>query len=334
MRAFNIVSDIDLKLMRPGQTLAGLSAAALASIDPILECTQPDVVLVQGDTTTAMLTALAAFYRRIQVGHVEAGLRTGNLNRPFPEELNRRIISCLATWHFAPTWEAAAALRREGVPMESVHVTGNTVIDALIEIAKRPAPAGIPPFPGPGRRLVLVTAHRRESFGEPFLQLCEALKDIATSTDGIDVVYPVHLNPNVHEVVHRSLSGCRQVHLIPPLEYDAFVHLMRRATLILTDSGGIQEEAPVFGVPVLVMREETERSEAIAAGVAKLVGTDRSRIVAAAIGLLTDERALQDMRHGVSLFGDGRAAERIVQVLLDGASFTAETQPIGWGRSA
>jgi UDP-N-acetylglucosamine 2-epimerase (non-hydrolysing) len=325
LRTFDLVPDIDLDLMRPGQTLAGLSGAALAAIDSIHESTRPEAVLVQGDTTTAMSTALAAFYRRIPVGHVEAGLRTENLDRPFPEEMNRRVIGCLATWHFAPTRAAAAALQREGVPEDMIHVTGNTVIDALIEIAKRPAPAGVPPFPDPGRRLVLVTAHRRESFGEQFVQLCQAVKDIAAAAADIDLVYPVHLNPNVQEPVHRTLSGCRQIHLIPPLEYEAFVHLMRRATLILTDSGGIQEEAPALGVPVLVMREETERPEAVAAGVAKLVGTDRSRILNETLRLLTDETARQEMCKRASPFGDGRAAERIVQVLLDGVAFTAES---------
>jgi UDP-N-acetylglucosamine 2-epimerase len=291
-------------------------------LDEAMNDAQPDAVLVQGDTTTAMVAALAAFYRKIPVGHVEAGLRTGDVYRPFPEEINRRIISCLATWNFAPTQTAVRALRASGAAEATIHLTGNTVIDALLDVTGRPeGPGEAPAYPSEGHRLVLVTAHRRESFGKPFEDLSLALRELSERVGDIEIVYPVHLNPNVQEPVRRILGGAARVRLIEPLGYLEFARLMKRATLILTDSGGIQEEAPALGIPVLVMREETERPEAIEAGVARLVGTDPERIVSEAQTLLNDPSAWKAMSRGASPFGDGRAAKRIAGILLDGEAF-------------
>jgi UDP-N-acetylglucosamine 2-epimerase (non-hydrolysing) len=273
------------------------------------------VVLVQGDTTTVMVTALAAFYRRIPVGHVEAGLRTRDRYNPFPEEINRRMAGVLATYHFAPTERAAAALRAEQVPAQGIFVTGNTVVDALLMTVRRPAQLDLG-FSLDGRQMILVTAHRRESFGAPFESLCLALRHLSERNAGVEIVYPVHLNPNVRDPVGRILAGQPHIHLLEPLRYEEFVHLMAQAYLILTDSGGIQEEAPVLGKPTLVMRETTERAEAVEAGTARLVGTDHHRIVAEAERLLKDEGAYRAMAQADSPFGDGRAAERIVGILL------------------
>ena len=303
--------------MRAGQHLEDLTAGALLEFGRLLERRAPEAVLVQGDTTTAMACALAAYYRQIPVGHVEAGLRTGDRYRPFPEEINRRIITQIATWNFAPTERAAQVLRAEGMPAHSIFVTGNTVIDALLDTLRRaPAPEWSAPGPAAGRRLVLVTAHRRESFGLPFERLCGALAAIARDNPDVDVVYPVHLNPNVQAPVRRILGAAPRVSLIEPVGYPEFCRLMERATLILTDSGGIQEEAPSLGVPVLVLRSETERPEAVEAGVALLVGTEPSLIVAEANRLLRDESARRSMARSVSPFGDGNAAERIAAILL------------------
>ncbi len=315
---FGIAPDADLDLMRPDQTLAGLTARAVAGIDAWLADARPDLVLVQGDTTTVFCAALAAFYRGIPVGHVEAGLRTGNLHSPFPEEANRVLTSRLADLHFAPTAGARDHLLREGVPAERIFVTGNTVIDALhlvIEQVRRDPP----PVPGLDERelrgdrpLVLVTGHRRENFGPGFQRVCRALTRLADAFPDHLFVYPVHLNPNVQRPVHAILSGRDNVLLIDPLPYLPFVRLMDRATLILTDSGGVQEEAPGLGKPVLVTRETTERPEAVTAGTVKLVGTDEERIVAEATRLLTDPEAYAAMARAVNPYGDGKATGRIV----------------------
>jgi UDP-N-acetylglucosamine 2-epimerase (non-hydrolysing) len=273
------------------------------------------VVLVQGDTTTVMITALAAFYQRIPVGHVEAGLRTQDRYNPFPEEINRRLAGVLATYHFAPTARAAAALRDEQVPESNIFVTGNTVVDALLMTVERPVRLELD-FNPDGHQLILVTAHRRESFGAPFESLCLALRDLAQRHAEVEIVYPVHLNPNVRRPVERILAQQPRVHLLEPLRYEQFVHLMAHAYLILTDSGGIQEEAPVLGKPTLVMRETTERPEAVEAGTTRLVGTDRRRIVEEAERLLHDRESYRSMAQAGSPFGDGRAAERIVSILL------------------
>ena len=315
LRWFQIEPDYDLDLMRPNQHLAEFAGRALMAVSKILQEVRPDVVLVQGDTSTAMIAALAAFYQRIPVGHVEAGLRTGDRYNPFPEEINRRLASVLATYHFAPTERAVTTLRAEQMPEENIFITGNTVVDAVLMTIQRPVNLDLG-FSLDGRQLILVTAHRRESFGAPFESLCLALRDLVQHNPNVEIVYPVHLNPNVRDPVGRILAEQPRIHLLEPLRYEQFVHLMAQAYLILTDSGGIQEEAPVLGKPTLVMRETTERPEAIEAGTARLVGTDRHFIVAEAERLLSDEEMYCSMARAGSPFGDGRAAERIINILL------------------
>ncbi len=317
---FGIRPDFDLRLMQPDQSLASLTARLLTSLDRVVGEVQPDWVLAQGDTTTALASALVAYYHKRKFGHVEAGLRTGDKYHPFPEEINRRIADVIADAHFAPTERARLALLSEGIPDERIHVTGNTVVDAVQEISARPydwrnGPLGALPS---DRRLVLITAHRRESFGEPFREICLAIQDLARAfaADDVHFVYPVHLNPNVQQPVRDILSGMSNVHLLPPLDYLASVHLMKRSELILTDSGGIQEEAPGLGVPVLVMRETTERPEGIEAGVARLVGTRRPRIVAEAERLLRDPAARANLTTRGNPYGDGQAAARITSILM------------------
>jgi len=322
LELFHLVPDDDLDLMRAGQSLAGLSARALEALDDVLQREPPDIVLVHGDTTTSFIAGLAAFYRRIPVGHVEAGLRTGNLYAPWPEEFNRRVTGIVAQLHFAPTQRAADALRGENVPAGRITITGNTVIDALKLVSRRlddePAlaarqAAGLPAL-DPARRLILVTGHRRENFGDGFEQICAALAELADRPD-VQIVYPVHLNPNVQAPVHALLSGRSNVHLIAPQDYLPFVWLLKQSHLVLTDSGGLQEEAPVLGKPVLVMRETTERPEAIEAGTAVLVGADAPRIVAAVHALLDDEAAYSRMAHAHNPYGDGTAALQICAAL-------------------
>ena len=309
---FGLEADFDLDVMVSNQSLAALSSRILAKLDAVLEDRIPDLVLVQGDTTSVFVGALAAFYRRIPVGHVEAGLRTHTIDRPFPEEFNRIVTSLVSAIHFAPTEGARANLLREGARPDRVHVTGNTVIDALLAVAERPTPCAFPVVPG--RRLILVTAHRREHFGAPIREICRAIAELHARFPDTEFVYPVHPNPNIQEPVQASLAQLERVHLIPPADYDSLVALMKRATLILTDSGGIQEEAPALGKPVLVMRDETERLEALAAGVARLVGANARRIVDEAATLLTDAAAHAAMARGGSPYGDGRAAQRIAEL--------------------
>jgi len=317
---FDIQPDYDLDIMRPDQALSELTAALFTDLDPVLQDAQPDWVLVQGDTTTVMAAALLAYYHQMRVGHVEAGLRTGDKWQPFPEEVNRRIAGAIADLHFAPTTQARENLMHEGVPSERVIVTGNPVIDALQTIAARPyefesGPLADIPW---NRRVILVTAHRRENFGQPLEDIFSAMRCIAENyAEQVHFVYPVHLNPNVHHPAHRALGGIPNITLLEPLDYLHMVHLMKRAYLILTDSGGIQEEAPAFGVPVLVMRRVTERPEAIEAGTARLVGTDPERIVLEISRLLDDERVYTGMARAINPFGDGHASERIVQALLE-----------------
>ncbi len=314
---FRIVPDIDLDLMEENQTLAGLTANAMLRLTAVLEDVRPDVVLVQGDTTTAMIAALASFYQQVPVGHVEAGLRTRDRYRPFPEEINRHLIGVLATFHFAPTMTAVDALRAEGVAAESIYLTGNPVIDALQWTVQQPYPLDLG-FPlDDEHKLILVTAHRRESFGLAFECICQALVEIVRRNPGVRLVYPVHLNPNVQAPVRRILAGQDRIHLLSPMDYAPFAHLMARSYLVLTDSGGIQEEAPALGKPVLVLRQVTERPEAVETGTVKLVGTDREVIVREAERLLHDPVAYARMATAVSPYGDGHAAGRIVQVLLD-----------------
>ncbi|MCC6906195.1 MAG: UDP-N-acetylglucosamine 2-epimerase (non-hydrolyzing), partial [Anaerolineae bacterium] len=304
--------------MQPNQTLAGLTARALTGISDVIEHTRPDVVLSQGDTTTAMVAAMAAFYQRIPAGHVEAGLRTNDIYNPFPEEVNRRLISVMARYHFAPTTTAEKALLAEGVAPETISITGNTVIDALqwTVAKKHPLTLNIP-LDRRGERLILVTAHRRESFGTAFESMCRALRQIAEENPDVRLVYPVHLNPNVQEPVRRILGGLDRVHLIEPLAYPDFAHLMNRSTFLITDSGGLQEEAPALGKPVLVMRRTTERPEAVEAGTARLVGTEQEAIVSAANELLHNPEAYRAMATAISPFGDGHASDRIATILLN-----------------
>ena len=321
---FQITPDLDLNLMRPDQNLAELTANIFANLDPVLRQLKPDWMLVQGDTTTVMAASLLGYYNRIHVGHVEAGLRTGDRWQPFPEELNRRVASVAADLHLAPTEHSRQNLLREGVPDWRIAVTGNPVIDALNEISKRPAPPEIQVLlaekgihPG-GRKLILVTAHRRENFGQPIEDICAALRILSEKyADSVHLVYPVHLNPNIQAPVHRLLDGAANITLLPPLDYLPLVHLERSAYLVLTDSGGIQEEATGLGVPALVMRQTTERPEGVEAGVLKLVGTQPGTIVAETSRLLDDEQAYQAMAHAANPFGDGHAAEHIVKALLD-----------------
>ncbi len=322
---FQIEPDYDLDLMRPNQGLAEFASRALVTISTLLQKVQPDVVLVQGDTTTAMIAALAAFYQHTPVGHIEAGLRTNNRYDPFPEEINRRIAGALTTFHFAPTLRAADALRVEQVTEENIFITGNTVVDALLMTVRRPVKLELG-FNLDGQRLILVTAHRRESFGAPFESICLALTDLSQRNADLEIIYPVHLNPNVQNPARRILAGQPRVHLLEPMRYEQFVHLMAKAYLILTDSGGIQEEAPVLAKPVLVMRETTERPEATEAGTARLVGTDRQRIVWEAERVLSDEEQYRAMAQAGSPFGDGHAAERIVNVLIGRTRFREEQE--------
>ena len=323
LELFGIVPDYDLNVMEGDQTPAQVAAAVLARLEPVLQAVGPDWVLVQGDTTTAAAASLAAFYARARVGHVEAGLRTHDKWQPFPEEINRRVAGVVADLHFAPTERARQNLLREGVPEERILVTGNPVIDALQWVAAQPLADGELGFDrqlleGDGR-LILVTAHRRENLGAPLENICLALGDLAERYAGrLRIVYPVHLNPNVWEPVHRLLGGLPNITLTPPLDYLPLVHLLKRAHLVLTDSGGIQEEAPGLGKPVLVLREVTERPEAVEAGTVRLVGTDRARVVAETVRLLEDEEAYARMARAVNPYGDGKAAGRIVGGLVGG----------------
>jgi UDP-N-acetylglucosamine 2-epimerase (non-hydrolysing) len=300
--------DLDLGLMRPEQTLNGLASSAIAAMDQVLVDERPEWMLVQGDTTTALAAALAAFHRGVRVGHVEAGLRTGDLARPFPEEANRRLIDVLASALFAPTEGAGRALLAEGCPADRMFVVGNTVVDALQGIAQ--GPAEIPAHPE-----VLVTVHRRESFGDPLREIFAALRELAESSPDTRWIYPVHRNPNVRGPAFELLSGVANLELHDPFDYAELVRRLRRCRFVLTDSGGIQEEAPAFGKPVLVLRETTERPEGIEAGVARLVGTERRRIVLEARRLLTSEESYRAMARAVNPYGDGRSALRIAAIL-------------------
>lgn len=312
---FKIEPDIDLDIMRPNQALATLTARLLCDLDHVLKAENPDAVLAQGDTTTVMAASLACFYHKIPFGHIEAGLRTGDLGSPFPEEMNRIMAGKLAKWHFAPTESARQNLFREGITETDVFVTGNTVIDALLSAAElEPA---LPFAFDAAKRLILVTAHRRENFGESLERICQAVLTVARRNPDVHVVYPVHPNPNVRDKAYGILSNHPRITLCEPLEYLPFVQVMKHAYLILTDSGGVQEEAPALGKPVLILREETERAEAVDEGVAKLVGSSYERIVGEAQHLLDSEAAYEEMARGFSPYGDGKAAGRITRVLRE-----------------
>jgi len=325
LELFELRVDHDLNLMKPGQTLSGLTAAILEGMTDVLRAARPEYVLVHGDTTTSTTAALAAFYQQVPVGHVEAGLRTHNPLSPWPEEMNRQLTGRLASLHFAPTKLAKTNLLNEGIPAETIEITGNTVIDALLSVDQRLREdrelerQALAPFEflDDSRRLILVTGHRRESFGGGFKRICEALSRIAGRAD-VQLVYPVHMNPNVEGPVREILGGCSNIHLVSPQPYLPFVALMRRSAIILTDSGGIQEEAPSLGKPVLVMRDNTERPEAVDAGTVRVVGTDVQRIVDEVGNLLDHRERYLEMSEAHNPYGDGQAAPRIVDRLVSG----------------
>ena len=318
LAAFHVTPDYDLDVMQPGQTLAQSTARILSQLEPVLAAERPGMVLVQGDTTTTLSGALAAFYQHIAVGHVEAGLRTGDLEQPFPEEMNRVVTTRLAALHFAPTALAAGRLAAEGVAAERIFVTGNSGIDAVLLVRDALASGAVAQASWPQldatKKLIVVTAHRRESFGGGFERICAALARLARRDD-VQIAYPVHRNPNVLEPVHRLLGGQPNILLLEPLDYVPFVDLMQRATLILTDSGGIQEEGPSLGKPILVLREKTERPEAVLAGTVKLVGTDEEKIVSEAVRLLDHEEERQRMSRVHNPYGDGHASRRIADAI-------------------
>jgi UDP-N-acetylglucosamine 2-epimerase (non-hydrolysing) len=319
LQVFGLRPDYDLGVMKAGQNLTEVTAACLTGLERILRQERPDVVLVQGDTTTTFAASLAAYYQHIPIGHIEAGLRTGKKYDPFPEEVNRRLTTHLSDFHFAPTDVARNNLLVEGVSPESILVTGNTVIDALLlvkaRLAEDPSLAAHRLGPSDGLRIILVTAHRRESFGQPFRQICKAIRAIAEKRRDVLIIYPVHLNPNVQSPVHEILDRLPNVKLLAPLDYVSFVDCMQRASILLTDSGGVQEEGPSLGKPVLVMREVSERPEAITAGTASLVGTDPQRIFRAVMSLLDDPACYKRMTSNPNPYGDGHASERIVEFL-------------------
>ncbi|WP_322013582.1 non-hydrolyzing UDP-N-acetylglucosamine 2-epimerase [Paraburkholderia sp. J12] len=310
---FKIVPDIDLNIMRPNQSLTELTARLLVELNQVFLDEKPAAVLAQGDTTTVMAVALACFYHDIPFGHVEAGLRTGDLRSPFPEEANRVIAGRLAKWHFAPTESSRRNLANEGTASSDVYVTGNTVIDALLMTASQATDLAI--APAPDKRMILVTSHRRENFGAPFQSICRALRTVAERNPDVAILYPVHPNPNVRNVAHEMLGGLDNVTLCEPLDYAPFIAAMKRAHFIISDSGGVQEEAPALAKPVLVLREETERPEAVEQGVVRLIGTDYETIVTAAQELLDNPAAYSQMARGVSPYGDGQSSARITQIL-------------------
>lgn len=319
LNLFQIKPDHDLNIMAAGQTLFDITTRAMMGLDKVLTEEKPDIVLVHGDTTTTFAGALAAYYHQTAVGHVEAGLRTHNKYSPFPEEMNRRLTGCIADLNFAPTSTSEANLLAENVPPESIFVTGNTVIDALHHTVRDDfdfQEKSLKDVDFQNKRIILVTTHRRENLGEPMRHVYKALKQLTEEFDDVEVVFPVHKNPKVREVVNEELGGLAKVHLIDPLDYEPFANLMHKAHLILTDSGGVQEEAPALGKPVLVLRDTTERPEAVDAGTVKLIGTDRERVYEEAKKLLTDEAEYSRMAESVNPYGDGKAAARIIQAVL------------------
>ncbi len=322
LQLFNIQADYDLNIMQPGQDLSDLTSLILLKIREVFRAFQPDLVLVHGDTTTCFATTLAAFYARIPVGHVEAGLRTGNLKAPYPEEANRVMVSRLAAYHFAPTQRNVDALVREGVAPETILETGNTVIDALLHMASQVNHlsekwhgTALEKIIFQNAKILLVTGHRRENFGQGFIEICNALSTLAQKYPDLSIVYPVHLNPNVQKPVYEIIGGYSNIHLIDSLSYQDFIFVMKHAYLVLTDSGGVQEEAPSLGKPVLVMRDTTERPEAVGAGTVRLVGANAGRIVQEISELLDDTRAYQTMSYAHNPYGDGKSTDRIINFL-------------------
>lgn len=319
LHLFQIVPDYDLDIMAQGQTLYDITSRALLGLKEVLEKEKPHIVLVHGDTTTTFAGALAAYYQQIPIGHVEAGLRTGNIYSPFPEEMNRKLTGAIAALHFAPTSSSRNNLRKENVDEESIYVTGNTVIDALMNTVSKDyvfEDAALANIDYANRKVILMTTHRRENLGEPMRHVYQAIRQIVEEHPDTEVVFPVHKNPKVRQVVQEELSGMDRIHLIDPLDYEPFANLIARSYLVLTDSGGIQEEAPSLGKPVLVLRDTTERPEAVEAGTVKLIGTARDRVYNETKGLLTDKEEYERMSNAVNPYGDGKAAERIVKSLL------------------
>jgi UDP-N-acetylglucosamine 2-epimerase (non-hydrolysing) len=321
LHIFGIRPDYDLDLMKNNQPLAALTAACISSLDSVIAIEQPDWVIVQGDTTTAMAGALAAHYHHVKVSHVEAGLRTGDKEHPFPEETNRRMIASIADIHFAPSQLAADNLIAEGIDKSSIHIVGNTSIDAMriaLDMTHGLDNSSLAAIPFDAKRLILVTAHRRESFGEPIKNICRAIKTVATChSSNVHIVYPVHMNPNIAEPVHQLLGGIENITMLEPLDYLSFIHLLNRSHIVLTDSGGLQEETPALGKPVLVLRETTERVEAIHAGTARLVGTNPATIIAQVENLLCNPSAYTSMAKAVNPYGDGYTAEKICRILAE-----------------
>lgn len=317
---FKIEPDLDLDLMKPGQTLSALTAAIFEKLDPIIIAEQPDWILAQGDTTTVMATSILAYYHKIKFGHVEAGLRTFNNYEPFPEEVNRRIAGTIATAHFAPTEQSKQNLTAENISADQIFVTGNTVIDAVQSVANTKTPKEISDLLVVigNKKIILVTAHRRENFGEPIKNICKAIRELANKfKNEIQFIYPVHLNPNINDVVRAELAGFSNITLLPPLDYQPLVHLIKNAFIVLTDSGGLQEEAPSFGKPVLVLRNVTERPEGIEAGTVKLVGTSAAEIIKNVTELITDTHAYELMAQAVNPYGDGHATQRILNAIKE-----------------
>lgn len=319
LNLFDISPDYDLDLMTPDQSPSNVASRVFEKITNVITKEKPDWVLVQGDTTTVMAASLVAHYNRVKVGHIEAGLRSGDKYQPFPEEINRRVVGVTADLHFAPTERARENLLKENVPDDYIVVTGNTIIDAFYWVIKQPFDIEKSPLKNIPweKRIILITAHRRENFGKPIREICSALRTIAGNFESVHLVYPVHMNPNIRGPVYELLDGVDNITLLPPLDYKPLIHLMRRSHLVLTDSGGIQEEAPSFDKPVLVLRDITERPEGIEMGIAKLVGTKHERIVQEAECLLNGNKTYQSMAHNINPYGDGHAAEKIVSALLN-----------------
>jgi len=317
LKIFDIKPDFDLDVMTHDQTLEDILSRVLLRVGKVLDIVKPDIVLVQGDTTSALIIGLACFFRKIKIGHVEAGLRSYDKYRPFPEEINRRLLSHVADFHFAPTKTAFHNLVKENIDKNKIFVTGNTAVDALVMTTGEKYKLNIKGLQRVDfkKRIILVTAHRRESFGEPLKNICLALKEIVNLKNDVEIIYPVHPNPNVRKTVEKTIGGVKRIHLIEPVEYELFVHLMKKCYFVLTDSGGIQEEAPSLGKPVLVMREKTERPEGIKAGCSKLVGVDKNNIVKNALALLENKKLYKKMAKSRNPYGDGKAAKRIVSVL-------------------
>ena len=319
LAVFDIKPDYDLNLMKHGQSLSDITVGALLGIEKVLRRVQPDIVLVHGDTTTTFVGALAAFYQKIKVGHVEAGLRTGNIYSPYPEEMNRRLTTVLADYHFAPTQRNHENLIKSGVAPEKIYITGNTVIDALLSVLEKEYTFENPllnQIDYSARKVIVLTCHRRENWGKPMEQIFQGIREVVEAHPDVEVIYPVHLNPQIKALADEFMGGVNRIHLIEPLDYQPFANLLSRAHLIITDSGGIQEEAPALGKPILVVREETERPEAVKAGTVKVVGTQTQALVTAVHHLLTDQKAYETMKNAVNPYGEGGSAKVIVDILL------------------